>query len=365
MQPPTKDKEPKDKELSILSYLFQSAASDHVVYNKITDFFPALVYVFDPTTNKLVYINKKITDVLGYSYDDLKAWDHNFMNVIFSEDVELVKDELKKFNTLKDEDSHSYNSRLNHKDGAWRYFKTLGTVLRRNESGSPASVLFIAQDITDQTNMEGEIKAARELLDDTEELLHFGTWTWNIKSNKLIIDDLLEFSRAARTEASFQQVDLNKVIRSVITDLELKIDETKAEIKTEELPVIEGIESQLDRVFNNLICNAIKFRKPGTVPEIHISSSMLGRKERESLGLSEGLYYKINIKDNGIGFEPEYAEKIFQLFQRLHGKVEYPGSGVGLAICKKIIERHEGIIYATSTGGKGSVFSIILPQKQL
>ena len=83
MQPPT-----QDKELSILNYLFQSAASDDDVYHKITDFFPALVYIYDPLTNKLVYMNKKITDVLGYSYDDLKAWDHNFMNVVFSEDID-------------------------------------------------------------------------------------------------------------------------------------------------------------------------------------------------------------------------------------------------------------------------------------
>ena len=97
MQTPT-----QDKELSILSYLFQSAPSDedHDIYHKITDFFPALVYVYDPETNRLVYINKKITEVLGYSYDDVKAWDHDFTNVVFSEDLNLVKEELKKFNKL-------------------------------------------------------------------------------------------------------------------------------------------------------------------------------------------------------------------------------------------------------------------------
>ena len=89
------------------------------------------------------------------------------------------------------------------------------------------------------------------------------------------------------------------------------------------------------------------------------------RKEWESLGLPDGIYNKIQIKDNGIGFEPEYADKIFQIFQRLHGKVEYPGSGVGLAICKKIIERHGGVIYANGVPDQGSVFTIVLPQKQL
>ena len=134
--------------LDYLKLLFNSEG-DHL-YQKFTDLFPAIVYIFDAETRKLRFINKQITDILGYTYEDVLAWDNDLMKAVFQDDIEIVTKELEKFYALKDDDFHSYNSRLIPKAGDFKYFKTLGTILRRKENGNPDSILFIAQDITDQ-----------------------------------------------------------------------------------------------------------------------------------------------------------------------------------------------------------------------
>ena len=131
------------------------------------------------------------------------------------------------------------------------------------------------------------------------------------------------------------------------------------------LPVIEAIPSQIKQLFDNLISNSIKFRRPDEHPLINIRSHRLTAKQKEQYHLnSTKNWFKIDFTDNGIGFEPEYTERIFQIFQRLHGKAEYPGSGIGLAICKKITEQHKGIINAAGKPNIGATFTIILPECQ-
>jgi len=131
---------------------------------------------------------------------------------------------------------------------------------------------------------------------------------------------------------------LNDVLKIVINDLELNIEEQKVIIETTPLPVIEAIPSQMAQLFNNILNNAIKFKSLDRKPQIIISCRELDRYDKEKLLLPEKIFYEISIQDNGIGFEQEYAEKVFQVFQRLHGKAEYPGSGIGLAICKKLLK---------------------------
>ncbi|PZR34918.1 MAG: hypothetical protein DI538_15940 [Azospira oryzae] len=519
--------------VNYLKLLFESGQNSEAFTERLNDFFPGLIYVYDLNNRKLRYVNKRITEILGFSYDDLKDSEDVWMNLVFKEDVDLVKKELDKFDAIKDEETLAYGCRLNHKQGNWRYFKTMGTVLRRDESGKPVSALFIANDVTDQLKSEEETKAMTELFKETEDLLQFGSWSWDLVSDhldwtkgmydlieftreelpkvtsefyigqigeedreayqeaiasaiknkegfeieyllttqsgnsksvftkakmvldhdgnvkkllgitrdistlknlekerernlrelkrsnkeleefayvashdlqeplrkistfnerlktkfgetlgadgnayidriiastenmKMLIDNLLEFSRLTRSSQVFANIDLNTVLQEVKQDQDLKIEETSAVITISDLPVIEAVYSEMKQLFNNLISNAIKFKSLDKAPVIEISSSLLDKKEKDEYHLPlDRVYHKIELRDNGIGFEVEYAERIFQIFQRLHGKTEYAGSGIGLAICKKITDNHEGLIFAKSDPGKGSVFVIILPEKQ-
>jgi light-regulated signal transduction histidine kinase (bacteriophytochrome) len=182
---------------------------------------------------------------------------------------------------------------------------------------------------------------------------------------RMLIDNLLEFSRTSRISEPFVRTDLNNIISEVIADLELKIEETSTSVTSETLPVIDAIPMQMRQLFTNLFTNAIKFKGDGATPKIEITSSELSDEEKDANHLRvNNKYFKITVKDHGIGFDQEFSMKIFQIFQRLHGKAEYPGSGIGLAICKKIVENHSGRIFATSEAGKGAEFITILPESQ-
>lgn len=183
---------------------------------------------------------------------------------------------------------------------------------------------------------------------------------------RTLIDNLLEFSRISRTNRPFEKTDLNHILAEVKADLELKIEETQASIiHSNHLPEIDAIPMQMRQLFTNLFTNAIKFRQPDKQPAITITATLLTEKEKEERQLPvEKEMYEITVEDNGIGFEQDYSEKIFQIFQRLHGKSEYPGSGIGLSICKKIIDNHQGEIFARGEVAKGAVFTLILPATQ-
>ncbi len=179
----------------------------------------------------------------------------------------------------------------------------------------------------------------------------------------LMIDDLLTYSRLNNKEASVGLVDLNKVFKEVILALEIRIQDHDAIIDIEEMPIIFGNDGQLVQLFQNLVSNAIKYRVPDRPPIVKISAKPVGAEELASIPqlLSTRRYTKIMIEDNGIGFEEKYTERIFQMFQRLHGKAEYDGSGIGLALCKKVVQNHNGYITAQSEMGEGSVFITYLP----
>jgi light-regulated signal transduction histidine kinase (bacteriophytochrome) len=157
-------------------------------------------------------------------------------------------------------------------------------------------------------------------------------------------------------------VNLDFVLRQVKNDLELLIEETGATIEAGKLPSIFGSLTQMKQMFTNLVNNSIKFRKPGTAPVISIESTELDESAKliHNFPLGEQ-YCKITLRDNGIGFDNEYSERIFQIFQRLNGKSDYPGSGIGLAICKKIVEHNKGVIFAEGREGDGALFTIMLP----
>lgn len=655
-----------ENKLAFIQKMFATNESPDFFKESIADFIPALIYIYDARQEKIRFINKKAPEFLGYSVEEIESWNNDLLNMVFEDDKDLVRSELANFSILNDGASRFYYSRFKHKVKNWRYFLTQGIILDRDIEGKASSLLFIAQDITEEMAQE-ESKALKTLFKETEQLLHFGTWSWTAttdllewsdgmytildyeqglekdditnsffhnhipepyrtmfiremlsfsdektefeftyplttgkgkqkivstkgkyihgpdgklikiigvthditsqskifkdlsdykqammdkekflgsgsweydvqqkqmswsdgkyrlfgydtektsglpnvstelyqkhvtesefkklteiwsflethcsdeftwnyelltvqgerkviesyarvlkdqtghtykiigasrditrmreyeeslkrkieeldRSNKeleefayiashdlqeplrkitsfserlkerakqelseesiiyldrmlvgtsnmrLLIDNLLEFSRTSRHNHHFERTDLNHVMEHVKAELELKIEETGALINSTNLPVITAIPSQLQQLLTNLISNAIKFRKQGTAPEIFVQSTPLTKQEIADLRLHENQpYHKIIVIDNGIGFEQEYSNRIFQIFQRLHGKSEYPGSGIGLAICKKIVENHHGLISAESEPGKGATFNCILPETQ-
>ena len=165
-----------------------------------------------------------------------------------------------------------------------------------------------------------------------------------------LIDDILKFTRAATQKQPLSEVDLEDLVREVLSDLEVRIQKSGAHIKVEKLPVLRADRVQLRQLFQNLISNAIKFAKKGEVPEVTVREQGSG-----------GGFTVITVSDNGIGFDEKFREKIFRPFERLHSKDEYAGSGIGLAICQKIVLRHGGKILAESAPGKGATFKVMLP----
>ncbi|MGV3657334.1 MAG: hybrid sensor histidine kinase/response regulator [Chitinophagaceae bacterium] len=179
-----------------------------------------------------------------------------------------------------------------------------------------------------------------------------------------LIDDLLNYSKITASPV-FKPTDLNNVLNGTLTDLELTIKENGVQLVVETLPHADVIPGQMRQVFQNLISNAIKFSKKDEKALIHIKGEIVADKDINSPADPGGAYCRISIKDNGIGFQEKYLDKIFTLFQRLHGKEEYEGTGIGLAIVKKIIDKHNGIISAQSKEGVGTTFIIVIPLKQV
>ena len=177
-----------------------------------------------------------------------------------------------------------------------------------------------------------------------------------------LIDDLLQFSRTNKSEKVFENADFNELLENSKQDLAQVIETKKATITNEELPVTLAIPFQIQQLFTNLINNSLKYSKTETNPEIKITSSIIKAIDENLLPKKDTTkYYKITFKDNGIGFDNEYAEKIFVLFNRLHNKDEYTGTGIGLSICKKIVENHKGYIFADGTLNAGATFTIFIP----
>lgn len=178
-----------------------------------------------------------------------------------------------------------------------------------------------------------------------------------------LIDDLLAFSRTSSTEKNLSVTDLNIVLEEVKASLKYSIEENNATIISIPLPVTKVIPFQFQQLLENIIGNAIKYSKPGINPVVSITYNLVSGQDYTDEGAMPDMdYNRISVKDNGIGFNQIYANKIFEIFQRLHGKNEYAGSGIGLAICKKIVENHQGFITAQGKEGEGATFNIFIPE---
>jgi signal transduction histidine kinase len=178
---------------------------------------------------------------------------------------------------------------------------------------------------------------------------------------KQLIIDVLDYSRLSANDSNYELVDLKEVVNDWMVDYEMAIREKRAKIHIAALPVIEVNRGQMRQVFQNILSNALKFSKNGQRPVVTIDSTRIKDKKVDSQVSSMGKYCRISIKDNGIGFDQKYVANVFSLFERLHTKDKYEGTGIGLAVAKKIIEKHNGLITAKSVEGDGAEFIIILP----
>jgi PAS domain S-box-containing protein len=182
---------------------------------------------------------------------------------------------------------------------------------------------------------------------------------------KILILDILNYSRLSSDDLHFEEINLRTVFEEILDDFEIRIGEMNAKIEIGNLPVVEVNKGQIRQVFQNLISNALKFARKDVVPEVSIEEKDLNAPE---LGLSfvdERDFCRISVRDNGIGFDEKYASVIFSLFEKLNPKSSYEGSGIGLAIAKKIVDKHQGLIVAKSKEGEGAEFNIILPRKRV
>ncbi|MGV3527459.1 MAG: PAS domain-containing sensor histidine kinase [Flavisolibacter sp.] len=369
---------------------------------QIADASPTILYLFDVEQQKVVYINREIFFVLGHTPDEILDTAELVTEKFYHpEDFRLLPERKEGNKSFTRVDTMiQYECRMKHKDGDWRWLLVREIAFKTDEHGKITQILGAALDINRRKEMEKTILqntlqleqsnasleefayvASHDLKEPLRKIATFGDRLMASQADNLAADgkiylskiidasqrmqtmitDLLSISMISGNH-SFEEYSLKKVLEEVLQTLEFKIEQQDAIIHIDDLPVMRIVASQMRQLFQNLLSNSLKFVAPERQPEITISCTKADAAETEKYNLvSAPSYYKITVSDNGIGFENEFAGKIFAIFQRLHGRSEYEGSGIGLAICKKIVEHHGGVIFATGELGVGATFTIILP----
>ncbi len=365
----------------------------------------------DLPSGRYLAVNRRFCEITGYSETELLTM--TVADVTHPEDRAYDRKRLER--TLVDgHREHVSEKRYLRKDGTIRWVDVRGRMMT-DDDGSPACLVEIISDVTDRRmaehalrESEQELRGMNETLEQrvaerTEELLRTNHMLAqrnrelrdfaNVASHDLreplrkiqtfadliesdyganlegegrvyldrmravasrmseLLTDLRSFSRITSEADQFIRVDLNRVMEEVLSDLEIRIRDTHGQVEVEPLPSVRGVPTQLRQLFQNLIENALKFHNPDVVPRVRVVPGPVGER-----GMVD-----IKIEDNGIGFDPAHAERIFVPFQRLHGKTSYDGTGMGLAICRRIVEHHAGSIRAESRDGHGACFTVTLP----
>jgi PAS domain S-box-containing protein len=353
------------------------------------------IALFGPD-GSITYASPSTPRVLGYAPEEMEG--RNAFEFIHPDDRELVAGFL---NTIsaRPRARADVQARVRHKDGSWRWFE--GTFTNLLEEPGVGAVVNNYRDVTERKRADERLalfaarleSSNRELQDfasvashDLQEPLRkiqaFGDRLKTRCGGSLgeegldylarmqsaaarmqtLINDLLAFARIEIKARPKSSVDLSAVAREVLSDLELQVERSGARVEVGRLPVVEADPLQMRQLFQNLIGNSLKYRHPERQPVVRISAAVLeGRGTEPYPG---GGLCRINFEDNGIGFDEKYLDRIFVVFQRLHGRKEYEGTGVGLAVCRKIVERHGGSITARSTPGSGATFVVTLPARQ-
>jgi PAS domain S-box-containing protein len=381
---------------------------------KIANATPTLIASYNVNTGKYVFISEGLKTLLGY--DPQKVLDEGvsfFVQIIHPEDLNLLMEKnalaLQQSNASppgpgEEEQIIEFQYRMKHRDGQYRWIHTFGTVFDRNADNKVEHVLNISLDITERIQAEQilyrktlELQQSNANLEEfafvashdlKEPLRKISTFSdrllmsqrdrispegiiylEKIMASSLrmqqMISDLLSLSMISG-DKTFKPCSLQKLWDDIVTSFEHRIEETHAILNVQPLPEAFVVPSQFRQLFQNLLSNSLKFIKPGVIPEITMTHQFLTPKEAEQYRLREaGHYLKLVFTDNGIGFDNIYVEKIFAIFQRLHQREHYEGTGIGLAICKKIVENHGGVLIGSGVPDKGASFTIVLPHQVL
>ena len=350
---------------------------------------------------KFIYVNSALCRIYGYEEEELLAMD-SFLDLIPEEDRQELKNKYR--SRISGQSKSDFGeTTIMRKDGK---IINIEYSTRFMDPSHPGRLFTLIRDVTEEKKAQRELKfKAKELQRSNEELqsfayaashdlqeplrkiISFGDRLVMNYQDKIgetgadyisrmqnaalrmqqLIDNLLTYTRLSYQPPDLAEIDVNEIVNDVMADMEELISETGAKIDVDELPKLPVNPIQMRQLFQNLISNALKFRKNDVVPHVKITSQIATGAEIEEPNdfHHRKKFCRISIADNGIGFESKYAEKIFFIFQRLHGQQEYRGTGIGLAICKKIAEAHNGLISASSAPGKGSVFTVTLPLFQV
>lgn len=347
---------------------------------------------------KTLSYSDNLYKLLGCKPQSFEANVENYLKFVHPDDRYIVATGAEKI--IGNIKTYSRSYRIIRKDGELRYFKSLGKFISDGENNK--THIGIIRDVTEaylsnialeEKNIELERNntelasfnhiASHDLQEPLRKIQLFisrinekdmGTMS---KTNieyltkiqaaaqrmRALIDDLLVFSRANKSEKVFESSDLNRLFENAKQELAEVIEEKKANIQSDSLPTLQVIPFQIQQLFINLIGNSLKYSKPNIAPLINISCEKIVAKDEPTLKThDEKIFYKIAISDNGLGFDQQYAESIFILFNRLHQSTEYSGTGIGLSICKKIVENHGGFIAADGKPDTGATFTVFLPE---
>gem|GEM_PF-1612329 len=351
---------------------------------------------------ELVFFNQHWVSYTGLGPDELQGW--GWLNTIHPEDA--VRNRAAWQHSIDTGTDFEFEQRIRRHDGAYRWHLVRG-VPRKDEAGKIELWVGTNTDIHEQKAFAEELERrvgerTYELERSNGELEQFVYVTSHDLQEPLrkirlfsellrdqlgplepaplnylnkisntalrmntLLRELLRFTQLSREE-QFVPVDLNDIVTRVVTDFELMIEQQEARVEIGSLPVLQAIPVQMHQLFYNLLGNALKFARPGVAPQVSVRARLATTEEHALYPhLLASAYWLIEVRDNGIGFDPRYAAQIFHIFQRLHGRQEYAGTGIGLALCKKVVTNHHGAISATSQPGAGAVFSVLLPDSPI
>ena len=354
-------------------------------FRVMADGTPVIIWVTD-AAGKIEFVNRAYSDFFGVTPQEVQSG--GWQPLVHPDDIAGYGDVF--MDCIRERRTFRAQARVRLCNGQWRWIDSLGQP-RFSDSGEFLGMAGSSLDITERKAAEEAIQsyayqlkrsnkelqdfafiASHDLQEPLRKIVSFSNLI-GVRSNlkqserdylrrvqdaaqrmQKMIADLLELSRVTTHKKPFERVDMNSVAKTIVDDLESRIRQVQGRVVLNPLPVIEADEIQMHQLLQNLVGNALKFHRPDTPPVVQIGY------QDHSPGIVE-----VFIQDNGIGFDIEYKDQIFQPFKRLHGRSEYEGSGIGLAICQKIAERHGGRITAQSAPGEGAIFSVLLPLKQI